>query len=245
MLGARRLAVGYTRRAVATGIDLDARAGEVLAVLGPNGSGKTTLLKTLAGLLPARSGEVRIDGVKIDTQRATPRVAWCPQNVTPVFGYTAFEQVLMGRAGHRPWWNAPSAADRQIASAALMRLGIERLSAREFDELSGGEQRLTLLARALAQQARLLVLDEPTAALDFGNQLHVLDELRSLAADGLCIVFSTHHPEHARAIADRVVLLADGGVLAAGPPNEILTESAISELYGLGSRRAGNAGFSN
>jgi len=229
------LAIGYRDREVGRGLDVKLQQGEVLALLGPNGSGKTTLLKTLLGILTPLAGEPTIDGTPIGRLSAgerARRIAYVPQSHTPSFAFTVETIVLMGRTAHGNLFSAPSAADRAVAARALERFGIAALSTRPYTMISGGERQLVLLARALAQEPRFIVLDEPTASLDFGNQGKVLREMRALAASGHGVLFTTHDPNHALRAADRAFLMRSGARLAEGKVREVLTRGRLEELYG-------------
>ena len=229
------LAIGYRDREVGRGLDVKLKQGEVLALLGPNGSGKTTLLKTLLGILTPLAGEPTIDGTPIGRFSAAERarrIAYVPQSHTPSFAFTVETIVLMGRTAHGNLFSAPSAADRAVAARALERFGIAALSTRPYTMISGGERQLVLLARALAQEPRLIVLDEPTASLVFGNQGKVLREMRALAACGHGVLFTTHDPNHALRAADRAFLMRSGSRLAEGKVREVLTRGRLEELYG-------------
>lgn len=239
MLAVDGLAFGYGARAVGSGVSLTIAAGEALAVLGGNGSGKTTLFRTLLGLLPPLDGSVRIGGV--DVARLAPaerarRLAYVPQQQTAGFAFTVRDAVLMGRAASIGWLAQPGAQDRAAAEEALARVGIERLACRAMTAISGGERQLALIARALAQGAAVLILDEPTANLDYGNKLRVLGELERLRAAGRTILFSTHEPDHALAHADRALLLHNGRPIALAPVADALTDETLSTLYGVAVR---------
>lgn len=234
-LAAADLAFGYRGHPVWEGVSLAVAAGEVLALLGPNGGGKTTLLKTLLGLLSPQAGSVMLDGrdlAMVPVRERARLVAYVPQSHHGTFAFTAFDVVLMGRTAHGGLFARPSAKDRAVAAAMLERLGIAHLSGRSVTMISGGERQLVLVARALAQEPRFIVLDEPTASLDFGNQGKVMRQIRSLAADGLGVLFTTHDPNQALGHADRVALLRDGGVMAVGPVAEILSQERLAALYG-------------
>lgn len=234
ILEARRLAIGYRDRVVGRDLDLTLAEGEALALLGPNGGGKTTLLKTLLGLIPPLDGEVCLAGQPLDRISVRERarlVAYVPQVHAGVFAFTVEEIVLMGRSAHGDLFSRPSARDRQVAAEAIARLGIAHLAQRPYTMISGGERQLALIARALAQEPRIVVLDEPTASLDFGNQGKVMREIRALAGAGLGVIFTTHDPNHALRHADRAVLLRDGKNLACGPASNILTGAMLEELY--------------
>jgi len=235
-LEAKGLGYGYPGRAVGRGLDLQLAAGEVLCVLGPNGGGKTTLFRTLLGLLAAQEGEVRLDGSPLDAlprAHVARRLGYVPQGHVAPFAFTVREAVLMGRTAHIGLFAAPGAADREAADTAIRTLAIEPLAERFVTELSGGGRQLAMIARALAQGARVLVLDEPTASLDFGNQVRVLREIRRLAAEGYAAVFSSHDPSQAFLAAGRVLLLAQGGALRQGTPEEGITRENLRAVYGV------------
>jgi iron complex transport system ATP-binding protein len=234
-LAGRGLSIGYRDRVVGRALDVSLQQGEVLALLGPNGSGKTTLLKTLLGILAPLAGEALIEGKPIASYAASERarrIAYVPQSHVPSFAFTVETVVLMGRTAHGSLFSAPSAADRAVAGRALERFGIAALRARPYTMLSGGERQLVLLARALAQEPQFIVLDEPTASLDFGNQGKVMSEIRALAAAGHGILFTTHDPNHALRAADRAFLMRDGQRLAEGRVREVLTRARLQTLYG-------------
>ena len=236
MLEARALAIGYDRRRVAAGIDLAVGRGEILCLLGPNGAGKTTLFKTLLGLIPALGGEVRIAGQALGTlsrQALARTMAYVPQAQTMEFAYTVLDLVLMGRTAHLGPFAGPRAVDRERAQAALADLGIEGLASTEANRISGGQRQLCLIARALAQDAPMLVMDEPTASLDLGNRLLVLDRVRALRDRGYGIVFSTHDPDQARSLATRIAIISGGRLAAYGAPGETLTAATLTAVYGV------------
>ena len=236
MLAARSLAYGFTSREVGRDVDFTLASGESLAILGANGAGKSTLLRTLLGVLPPRAGHVEIDDVPIASLSASARatrIAYVAQQHTPAYAFTVLESVLMGRAAHLGVFARPGRIDRDRAHAALAALGIDALASRPITELSGGERQLAMIARALAQQAPILILDEPTANLDFGHRARVLRELDRLRATGLTIVFATHEPDHALAHADRALLLADGRPLVLDTPLRALTPANLERLYAM------------
>ena len=235
-LSVEALSYGYAGNAIGEAVSFALKPGEVMCLLGPNGGGKSTLLKTVLGLLPPLSGVIRIDGE--DTAAWTPRrralsLGYVPQSGAGQFAYSVAEMVLMGRTARHSAFSPPSEADRVIANEALIALGILPLADRDWLKISGGERQLALIARALAQQPRVLVLDEPTANLDFGNQVRVLAEIQRLAAQGLAIVFATHHPEQAFACADRVAVLHNGKLERQGTPDEVITPETMRLVYGV------------
>jgi len=236
-LTVENLSYGYPARVVGQHITFTVAAGEVLCVLGRNGEGKSTLFKTILGLLPPRAGVVWVDGIPISgwsPRRRALTFGYVPQNSGGTFPFTVAELVLMGRTAYRGAFAAPSTADHSAAEEAIAALGIEHLADREWLRVSGGERQLAVLARALAQEPRILVLDEPTASLDFGNQVRVLDAVRGLAETrGLSVLLSTHHPEQAFACADRVAVLAGGELLRIGAPADVITAETLHACYSV------------
>lgn len=234
-LAARALDFGFRDHAVGRALDCALASGEVVCLLGPNGSGKSTLMRTLLGLQRRLGGEVALDGRDLDAWESAERarrLAYVPQAADSYFDFSLRETVEMGRTAHRGVFASPGARDREIAAAALERLGIASLADRPIHAVSGGERQLALIARALATEAAYLVMDEPTANLDYGNQSRVLDEVARLKVAGIGVLVSTHHPEHAFRIADRVLLLAAGKLVAQGATQATLTSAALSALYG-------------
>ena len=239
------LAYGYPHHPVGRDLRLAVRAGEVVALLGPNGSGKTTLLRTLLGALRPLGGDVRVEGRSIATwtrARLARQLAYVPQAHAGVFPFTTLDVVLMGRTARLRVFGVPARRDREVALAALDQLGVAELAPRVFTELSGGERQLVLVARALAQEPRVLVMDEPAASLDYGNQLRLLDHVIALRGRGLGVLMSTHHPEHAHRVADRVVLIKRGALVADGTPAAMLTPDALGRLYDIDPARVSWAG---
>jgi iron complex transport system ATP-binding protein len=236
-LSVEDLSYGYPGHAVGRHVDFTVAAGEVLWVLGRNGEGKSTLFKTILGLLRPLAGAVRVDGEPISSWNSRRRAltfGYVPQSGAGAFPFTVREIVLMGRTAHRGAFTAPSAADREASAMAINTLGIEHLAEREWARVSGGERQLALVARALAQEPRILVLDEPTASLDFGNQLQVLAAVRSLAEmRALSVLLSTHQPEQAFACADKVAVLAGGELLRLGTPADVITAETLHACYSV------------
>lgn len=198
-------------------------AGSVTAVLGPNGRGKTTLVRCAAGLLEPQHGTVVHDGP----------VGYVPQAHGGAFAYRALDMVVMGRVRQVHLFGAPSRSDRVAALEAMERVGIAHLQDRQFPTLSGGEQQLVLVARAVASECPVLALDEPSTGLDLYNQAQVLSMLRKLVADGMAVLLTTHHPDHALYLADSVVLMVGPDDVRTGDAADLLTDAALSALYGI------------
>ncbi|EIC29030.1 MULTISPECIES: ABC transporter ATP-binding protein [Methylomicrobium] len=212
-------------------IDLTLAKGEMLCLLGPNGTGKTTLLRCLIGAVRAERGTISIDGKTSATARQRARkMAYVPQ-AGGESALSLLDTVLMGRTPHLRPLASPSRRDHDMACRALSRVGIEHLARRSFNQVSGGERQLALIARALVQEPGIFLMDEPTASLDLGNQVRVLRTIRSLAADGLSVLFTSHQPEHALLLGARVAVLRDGRIAKFGTAGEVLSADMLSDLY--------------
>lgn len=231
-LTARAVALTLDGAPVLRGVDVTVTGGEVLALVGPNGAGKSTLLGVLSGDLVPAAGEVLLDGRPVAARpaRALARErAVLLQRQGLAFGFRVEEVVRMGRA---PWHRTPAAADDELAVAgAMARTDVVPLALRLFPTLSGGEQARVSFARVLAQAAPVLLLDEPTAALDIRHQEAVLDVARHCAADGAAVVVVLHDLSLAAAYADRVCVLSAGSVAADGPPRAVLTDALLTRVY--------------
>ncbi|MGY2082736.1 ABC transporter ATP-binding protein [Blastococcus sp. SYSU DS0539] len=233
------LSAGYGRRAVLSAVRFTVEPGGWLGVIGPNGSGKSTLLRSVLGLHP-HEGQVRIDGVPLGGMPRRDRarlLAYAPQLPTLPEGVSTHDYVMLGRTPHRPLLSAPRGTDHAVVADVMARLELEGLADRAVVTLSGGEQQRAVLARALAQQPRVLLLDEPTAALDLGHAQQVLDLLDRLRQqDRLTVVSTLHDLTLAGQYADRLTLLAGGRVAAEGSPGEVLTAAALADHYGARAR---------
>ncbi len=236
VLEARALAVGYDGRTVLGGVELTVAPRERWVVLGPNGAGKSTLVRTLLGLQAPTAGEVRLGGRPLaawDRRELAREVAWVPQRFEPLEGFTGLELVLMGRSPHLGLLGLPSERDEERARAALAEVDALHLAGRLATQLSGGEQRLLLLERALVQEPALLLLDEPTAFLDLRHQVETLTRVRERAEQGLAALAVLHDINLARLFATHVLMVREGRVLAQGPVEEVLREETLSALYGV------------
>ena len=232
----QNLSFSYGDRPVLHDISFRVEKGEFLSILGPNGVGKSTLFRCVLGLLSGYTGQVLVDGAdsrSFTVREAARHIAYIPQSSHPIFNYSVFDIVLMGRTSGLSTFRSPKKQDAELCRWALEKVGIPHLSDRCFHRLSGGEQQLVLIARALVQKAPILMLDEPTASLDFGNQLLVLEQCRNLAREGYTVIQTTHNPEQSYQYSDRILTLQHGRVLAEGTPKEVLTEKTIRALYGV------------
>jgi len=217
-------------------INFEAKEGEILAILGPNGAGKTTMLRCITGMLKWKSGKSMLDGEDIASM--TPRKLWSkmayvPQAKSVSSAYTALEMVLLGRSSHLNLFEAPKQADVDKAMEVLEFLGISRLADKKCSEVSGGELQMILIARALASQPQVLILDEPESNLDFKNQLVVLDAMSNLAAKGMTCIFNTHYPAHALQRAQKALILSKGGDYVFGDTSAVVTEENIRNAFGV------------
>ena len=213
----------------------DGREAELTAVVGPNGAGKTTFLKCLSGLWHPAEGDIRADGTPIsalgEADRAR-RLAFVPQEHTAAFNFSVLDFVLMGRAAYLPLFGAPSASDRSAAAEALAYVGFEKFASRSLFDLSSGERRMILIARALAQNAGVLILDEPTTFLDPRRETEVMDLLARLAAEQRkTVVVTLHDLDLAVRYAARIVFLKDGRIVAEGRPDDVLTEDLLRSVF--------------
>lgn len=216
-------------------ISFEVKQGEVLSILGPNGVGKTTLLKCILGFAKWRSGEILIDGKAGSTMKQSEfwkRGAYVPQARTQSFTYTCEEMVLMGRGPYLGLFEQPQKKDYEIVQKAMEMAGVTHLAEKNCNEISGGELQLVLIARALATQPELLIMDEPETGLDFRNQLMVLNLVKKLSKEqGITILLNTHYPEHAIEISDKALILTREGNSIFGKAQEVITEENLKKAF--------------
>lgn len=230
------LTCGYHGKAVLEHVSLSVESGRVTCLLGPNGVGKTTLFKTLLGFLPTIAGHVEVDGQdrrSFSRKQFARKVSYVPQTHEPPFSYPVLDMVLTGCVSHLGPLESPHHEDFERAAQVLRELGIEHLANRSYTEISGGEQQMALIARALMQNARILMMDEPTAALDFGNQVAVLQCIKGMAGRGHGIIMTSHNPDHAFLCCSDAILITRSGKVMAGPVDNVVTEENLKLAYGI------------
>lgn len=235
-LEVKGLRYAYKKNEVLKGVDFSASAGECICVLGENGAGKTTLFRCLLGLLSGYQGDILIDhinGKQLSVPETAKKIAYIPQAHAPIFNYSVFETVLMGTNILTSRFHSPGKIEHETAIQMLEQMNISHLAERGYAELSGGERQLVLIARALAQKSRILIMDEPTANLDYGNQFRVMRQVKQLTQSGYLVVLSTHNPEHALHYADKVLVITDGKAAIYGEPENVLQPSMIKNIYGV------------
>jgi iron complex transport system ATP-binding protein len=208
--------------------------GQILSVIGPNGSGKSTLLNCLAGLLKLDAGEITLEGKSLGSLKAreiAKIIGYVPQSHTPAYGYTVHDFVVMGRAPHIGIFASPNDREYEIAWRALESMEITHLAARPYTEISGGERQQATIARVIAQQPDIIMMDEPASSLDYGNQTLIVKLIRRLAAEGYTLIMTTHTPDHAIMLNDTVALMDRSGRLKVGGTEDIMSEDALKEIY--------------
>ena len=227
---------GYHGVDVVKGVSCSAGPGDVLCLVGPNGCGKTTLFRLLLGILPISGGCIRLEGKDLRTyspRELAREIAYIPQYHTPVYAYSVLDVVTMGRAARFSPFEAPKAADREAAFAALEKLNAAHLANQKYTSLSGGQRQLILIARAICQAAKIFVLDEPAANLDYANHQLLMEAVVELAKKGYCVVMSTHSPEHPASIGTKVLLMGQGRAAAFGSPETVITPANLQRVYGI------------
>lgn len=234
ILTVNRASLGYPGRCVLQNVNFALASGSLCCLLGANGSGKTTLMRSILGVLPLQSGEILLDGNPVQRLSHADRarhIAWVPQAHEGTFAYSVIDMVMMGLSPHLGAFSLPGKHELHAARQQLAALGIAHLAERSWKALSGGERQLALIARALVQRPRLLLLDEPASSLDFGHQISLLDTLKQLRQTGMALFMATHHPLHARAIADTVIRVEPDGRVTQGSAQNQLQVDALAALY--------------
>lgn len=232
----KNISFSYNEEEIFSDISFSIEKGDVLCILGPNGTGKTTLIKCLNGLHEIDSGEISINGKNIKNlsfKEVSRHIGYIPQSHVPSFPFKVFDVVLMGRAPYLNLTDSPKREDVEIAMDALKTLGIEYLKDKEYTNLSGGERQLVFLARVLCQKPDILILDEPTSHLDFGNQIKLLEIVDNLAKSGLSIIMSSHFPDHAFLSSTKVAIMRDKKFIDFGTPNSVVTEENLKKAYSI------------
>ncbi len=234
MIKIKSLTAGYAKHEVLHNINLDFKSGSMTAILGPNGSGKTTLVSSISGVLVPTAGSVEIDGKDVRSYRPgelAETMAVLPQRVDPAFGLTVESMVMMGRYAHGSGFFGYDANDNKICKEAIETIGISHLTERSVSELSGGEFQRVLMARTVAQQARMMVLDEAASGVDVAGKIELFDLLRRMNKSGATIICVIHDLNLAALYFDRLVFLSKGKVLLDGPPEKVITKDNISNVY--------------
>ena len=232
----KNISFSYNDEEIFSDISFSIQKGDVLCILGSNGTGKTTLIKCLNGLHDINSGEILINGEnikKLSFKQISKHIGYIPQAHVPSFPFNVFDVVLMGRAPYLNLTDSPKDEDKKIALDALKTLGIEDLKDKEYTNLSGGERQLVFLARVLCQKPDILILDEPTSHLDFGNQIKLLEIIDNLAKSGLSIIMSSHFPDHAFLSSTKVAIMKDRKFIDFGTPESVVTEENLRKAYSI------------
>lgn len=236
MLEVKSLAFSYGNNPVFENVSFSLKKGEIMCILGPNGAGKSTLIKCIAGILKPAAGSVFIQGkdtASLGVREIARHIGYVPQQNEVVFPFTVLDFVVMGRAPHLSMFASPGAEDIKLAKESLAMVGISDLAERSVANLSGGQSQMVLIARALVQKPALLLLDEPTSHLDFGNQVLVLETVQKLASLGMSIVMNTHMPDHAFLLGDKAAALSGGRLVAVGKVETVVTSKMMSSVYGV------------
>ena len=236
LLQLQNVSGGYGKGDIVKNVSCEADEGDILCLAGPNGCGKTTLFRLIMGSIPLSGGRILIDGqdhLKLSPRELANRIAYIPQYHSPVFSYTVLDVVLIGRASHFSAFDSPKAVDRDAAFEALYKVNALELANKKYTSLSGGQRQLALIARAICQSAKILVMDEPSASLDYANQQLLMDVIKDLASRGYCIIMSTHSPEHPASAGTRVLMMKQGSMAAFGSPEEVITPENLQAVYGI------------
>lgn len=235
IVSVKGLTFSYPKRDVLKGVDFTLHKGEVVSLLGANGCGKSTLIRLILGLIKG-SGEIKIAGRDLHTysqKEMASHIAYIPQYHNVPFNYSVLDMVVMGRVFKLGLFASPSKSDFEIAYAALKTIGIDSLANRAFGELSGGQKQMVLLARALTQEAKTFIMDEPVSGLDYGNQMRLLELINELSSMGYTFLKTTHYPDHAILVSSRVIVMDGGQIMANGTSAEVITDAMIQSIYNI------------
>ncbi len=235
-ISVNHLKFSYGKHPVLKGIEFQLQEGNLVCVLGKNGAGKSTLFRCMLGLLTGYQGEIRVEHENIKDltqQQMAQKMAYIPQTHRAVYSFPVRDMILMGTTASLKNFENPGPHQREMVERAMEQVKITELADRMVNELSGGEQQLVLIARALAQQTKILVMDEPCSSLDYGNQIRLMQAMKKLAEEGYLVIQSTHNPEHAFLFANQTLALLEGKVAGLGTPQEVLTEELLERMYGI------------
>lgn len=226
----------YGKHQVLKDISFTAENGKLICVLGPNGVGKSTLFQCILGLNEQHDGEIEIDNKNVKNLGVRQRarlISYIPQSHSPVFSYNVKDIVLMSTESTIKGFGNPGKLQEKMADEAMEKVGISYLADRKYTQISGGERQLVMIARALAQQAKTIIMDEPTSNLDYGNQIRIMSRIKELTREGYTIIQSSHQPDQAFLYADEILVLNEGKVLIKGYPKDVLTRNVIQKIYGV------------
>lgn len=231
----KNVTAGYGKKEIVKDISFSMNTGESLFLLGPNGVGKTTLFKTILGFIKPQKGEILLDGKnmkKFSANELAKIIGYVPQAHNPPFPFKVMDVILMGRTAYIKKFGSPTKRDYEIANKAMATLNISYLKDEIYTEISGGEKQLVLIARALTQQPKILIMDEPTSNLDYGNQVRLLEHIDKLVKSGIGLIMTSHFPNHVFLCASKVVVIKDGLLHSVGKPKDVLTEENLEDIYG-------------
>ncbi|MBR2377108.1 MAG: ABC transporter ATP-binding protein [Clostridia bacterium] len=236
ILEVKNLSFGYEKnKKVLNDVNLSIEDGSITAILGKNGCGKSTLLDCIIGYNEYDEGQVIVDNADIkgfSPKELSRKIAYISQNTTINLDYTVLEFILFGRTCHLAFGSAPKEKDYKIAKENAEKLGITHLLSKDINKISGGERQLAFIARALTQESKIIIMDEPTASLDYGNQLRLFEIIKELKEKGKTIVFTTHNPEHVKLLGCNVAIINDGEIIKKGAASKIITKEFLVEIYG-------------